>query len=189
MIRRTLLSILALSLALPLASGMGKRPQKNSLTFHIESEAADGPRMVFPLNMGNKKRFFRKSPVTFTKELVSLKHFADPEGTFGATFTFGLAAKTRIAALTTQHQGKWLVAMLNGRPVDGVFIDSPVRDGRLVIWRGILQTEIIRFEYALPLTGETRKEWKKRLKRHEKERKAAAKAAKEAQKERNRRKL
>jgi len=187
MIRRTLLGILTLALTLPLASGMGKRPQKNTLTFHLESNAADGPRMVFPLQMGNKKRFFKKSPVVFTKELVSLKHFADSEGTFGATFTFDRAASGRIAALTTQNQGKWLVAMLNGRAVDGVFIDSPVRDGRLVIWRGIQQAEIVRFEYAMPLTGESHKEWKKRLKGHEKQRKEAIKAAKEAQKERNRR--
>ena len=188
MIRRTLLGILSLVLILPIASGMGKRPKKNTLTFHLESHSADGPRMVFPLQMGNKKRFFKKSPVTFTKELVSLKHFADSEGTFGATFTFQRAASGRIAALTTQNQGKWLVAMLNGRPVDGVFIDSPVTDGRLVVWQGILQTEIIRFEYSLPITGESRKEWKKRIKRHEKQRKAAKKAAQEAQKERNRRK-
>ena len=64
----------------------------------------------------------------------------------------------------------------------------PVRDGKLVIWQGIKQVEIIRFEYASPLTGESQKEWKERIKGHEKQRKEAQKAAKEAQKERNRRK-
>jgi len=181
-------SILAISMAAPSAFAMGKRPEKNRLTFHLEGDATDGPKMVFPLPMGNKKRFFKKSPLTFTKEIISFKHFVAEDGNYGATFSFDKGAFNRIAALTTQNQGKWLVAMLNGRPVDAVYIDRPVRDGRLVIWQGIKQVEIIRFEYALPLTGETRKEWQTRLKGHEKQRKAAQKAAKQAQKDRNRRK-
>lgn len=188
MTRRIILGILAATLILPSASGMGKRPEKNRLTFHLEGDISDGPKMVLPLQMGNKKRYFKKSPITFSKELVSLKHFPDEQGEYGAVFSFNLAAKTRIAAITTQNQDKWIVAMLNGRPVDGVFIDSPVTDGKLVIWRGINQSEIIRFEYFMPYTGETRKDWKKRIKGHEKQRKAAAKEAKEIQKERNRRK-
>lgn len=187
MTRRIILSILAISMAAPAALAMGKRPEKNRLTFHIEGDITDGPKMVFPLDMGNKKRFFKKSPITFTKEIVSLKHFMTDDGTFGAAFTFDKAASRRIAALTNSNQDKWLVAMLNGRAVDAVFIDRPVTDGKLVIWQGIQQVEIIRFEYAMPITGETSEEWKKRIKGHEEQRKAAKKEAKEAQKERNRR--
>ncbi|MDG1975489.1 MAG: hypothetical protein P8I39_03050, partial [Akkermansiaceae bacterium] len=91
------------------------------------------------------------------------------DGTYGATFSFSKAAAGRIAAITTSNQDKWLVAMLNGRPVDAVYIDKPVGDGRLVIWRGIKQVEIIRFEYAMPLTGETSKQWKERIKGHERQ--------------------
>ncbi len=187
MTRRLILSLLAFAIVTPSAFAMGKRPEKNRLTFHLQGDVSDGPKMVFPLPMGSKKRYFRKSPITFTKEIVSLKHFVADDGTFGATFSFDKAAAGRIAALTTSNQDKWLVAMLNGRPVDAVFIDKPIRDGRLVIWQGIKQVEIIRFEYAMPITGETTKQWKKRIKGHEAQRKAAQKAAKEAQKERNRR--
>ncbi len=187
MTRRLILSLLAFAIVTPSAFAMGKRPEKNRLTFHLQGDVSDGPKMVFPLPMGSKKRYFRKSPITFTKEIVSLKHFVADDGTFGATFSFDKAAAGRIAALTTSNQDKWLVAMLNGRPVDAVFIDKPIRDGRLVIWQGIKQVEIIRFEYAMPITGETTKQWKERIKGHEAQRKAAQKAAKEAQKERNRR--
>jgi hypothetical protein len=188
MTRRLILSLLTICMVLPSALAMGKRPEKNRLTFHLEGHVSDGPKMVFPLPMGTKKRFFKKSPLTFSKEIVSLKHFVTTDGSYGATFAFERAAAGRIAALTTQNQGKWLLAMLNGRPVDAVYIDTPVRDGKLVIWQGIKQVEIIRFEYASPLTGESQKEWKERIKGHEKQRKEAQKAAKEAQKERNRRK-
>lgn len=186
MTRRLLLPFLAFAMVTPVFS-MGKRPEKNRLTFHIQGDRTDGAKMVFPVPMGNKKLFFRKTPLTATKEIVSLKHFVAEDGTYGATFSFDRAAAQRIAAVTTSNQDKWLVAMLNGRPVDAVFIDQAVVDGRLVVWQGIQQAEIIRFEYAMPLTGETREQWKRRIKGHEQQRKAAQKAAKEAQQERNRR--
>lgn len=186
MTQKLLLPLLALSLIAP-AFSMGKRPEKNRLTFHIQTDQSDGQKMVFAVPFGNKNLFFSKTPVTATKEIVSLKHFVAEDGTFGATFSFDKAGGGRIAAVTTARQDKWLVAMLNGRPVDVVFIDRPVTDGKLVIWKGIKQTEIIRFEYAMPITGENRDQWKKRIAGHEKQRKAAKKAAKESQEERNRR--
>lgn len=184
---RVLLIPLLIVASISLAYPMGKRPEKNRLTFHIQGKESDGPKMAFPVPMGDRRLFFSKSPVTFTKEIVSLKHFMTDDGTYGATFSFDKPAAGRIAAITTSNRDKWLVAMLNGRPVDVVFIDEPVTDGRLVIWRGITQKEIIRFEYAMPITGETREQWKDRIKGHEKQRKAAQKAMQEAQEERNRR--
>ena len=184
--KHLLLPLLFAVTVLPAFSG-SKRPEKNRLTFHIQSIKADGPKMVFPVQMGAQQAFFSKTPVTFNKEIVSLKHFQAKDGTFGATFSFDKTGAQRIAAITTSNQDKWLVAMLNGRPVDFVFIDKPVVDGRLVVWRGIKQSEIIRFEYAMPITGETREQWKQRIKGHEAQRKAAQKEMKEAQKERNRR--
>ena len=184
MTRRLILSLLALTCLVP-AYGFGKKENKNRLTFHLEGDQTDGPKMVFPLPMGNKKRFFLKSPLTFTKELVAYTPFFAEDGTAGATFAFNRGAMTRIAAMTTQNQGKWLVAMLNGRPVDAVFIKNPVNDGKLVVWQGIKESEILAFDYVLPHIGEDHKDWKARLKAHEVARKEAAKAAKERQKLRN----
>jgi len=186
MTRHLLLSLFAFSLLAP-AYGMGKKQDKNQLTFHLQGDQTDGPKMVFPLPMGNQKGFFRKSPLTFTKEILAYKPFFSDDGTAGATFAFSQAASTRIAALTTQNQGKWIVAMLNGRPVDFLRIDNPVRDGRLVIWRGIKESEIFAFDYVIPHIGEDRKDWKARLKAHAAAKKAAEKAAKERQEARNRR--
>lgn len=186
MTRSLLLPLLALTLITPAFAG-GKRPSKNRLTFHIQGDQTDGQKMVFPVPMGRKQRFFQKTPVNKTTEIVSLKHFIADDGTFGAVFSFDKNTAGRISAVTNRNQDKWLLAMLNGRPVDAVYIDRPVVDGRLVVWRGITQSEIIRFEYAMPITGETKEQWDARIKGHEEQRKAAQKAAKEAQKERNRR--
>jgi len=186
MTRRLIFSLFAFSLLTP-AYGMGEKQNKNTLTFHLQGDQTDGPKMVFPLPMGDQKGFFRKSPLTLTKEILAYTPFFSDDGTAGATFAFSQKASTRIAALTTENQGKWIIAMLNGRPVDFLRIDNPVHDGRLVIWRGIKESEILAFDYVLPHIGEDRKDWKARLKDHSTAKKAAGKSAKERQKERNRR--
>jgi len=178
--------LLALAVTSP-AFSMGKRPEKNRLSFHIQTDRTDGQKMVFPVPFGNKKLFFSKTPIVTIKNIVSLKHFVAEDGSFGAAFSFDKIGANRVAAVTTANQDKWLVAMLNGRPVDVVFVDRPIVDGKLVVWKDIKQKEIIRFEYAMPITGETREQWKARIKGHEKQRKAAKKAAKEEQDERNQR--
>ncbi len=179
MIKRSIFIILALALSLPSAIAGGKRPQKNRISFHIQGGMQDGPRMVFPAMVRGKRLFFQKTPIATAKNITSFKHFENPTGTFGATFSFDRQISKRITAFTTQHQKKWLVAMLNGRVVDSVIIDKPIRDGKLVVWDGIKLVEIVRFEYAFPLTGESREEWRKRLKEHNQNRKAAQKELKE----------
>lgn len=186
MTRRFLLALLSTAFLLP-TYGMGKRADKNQLTFHLEGSETDGPKMVFPLPMGNQKRFFMKSPLTFTKELVAYTPFVAKDGSAGATFAFTRSATTRIAAMTTTHHGKWLVAMLNGRPVDAVYIDNPVQDGRLVIWQGMKEPEIYAFDLVLPHIGEDRKNWQTRIQGYKKARKEAARQGKEKQEARNRR--
>ncbi len=188
MTRRIILSILALCLCTPAFASGGKKKTKNRLTFHLEGHHTDGQKMVFPLQMGNKKRFFQKTPLVMNKEIVAHKPFFAQDGTAGSTFLFNRAAINRVSALTTQNQGKWIVAMLNGRAVDSVYIDRPIIDGKLVIWQGLTKAEIIAFDYVIPHIGEDRKTWKKRLKDHKKARKAEIKRRKEEQKERNRRK-
>ena len=159
----------------------GKKPPKNRLTFHMQGQASDGPKMVFPLPMGGKRLFFKKSPLTFTKEIVAFLPFFAEDGTAGATFQFRPETARRIAAITNQNRQKWLVAMLNGRPVDAVFIEEPVTDGKLVIWQGMKQAETVSFDYVIPHIGESGKEWKERLKNHKKARAAEIKARKEKQ--------
>jgi len=178
--RLLIITLLSLSLT-PSVFSFGKKPPKNRLTFHMQGQASDGPKMVFPLPIGDKRLFFKKSPLTFTKEIVAFLPFFAEDGTAGATFQFRPETARRIAALTNQNRQKWLVAMLNGRPVDAVFIEKPVTDGKLVIWQGIKQAEIISFDYIIPHIGESDKEWEERLENHKKSRAAEIQARKEKQ--------
>jgi len=178
--RLFLITLLSLSVTSSVFA-FGKKPPKNRLTFHLQGQASDGPKMVFPLPVGGKRLFFRKSPMTFTKEIVAFLPFYAEDGTAGATFQFRTETARRIAALTNQNRQKWVVAMLNGRPVDAVFIEKPVTDGKLVIWQGMKQAEVVSFDYIIPHIGESRKQWQQRLKDHKKARAAEIKARKKKQ--------
>ena len=179
--RLFIITLLSLSLTAPIFA-FGKKPPKNRLTFHLQGHSTDNPKMIFPLPMGGKRLFFKKSPLTFTKDIQAFLPFFAEDGTVGATFQFSREATRRIAALTTQNSKKWLVAMLNGRPVDAVFIEKPVTDGKLVIWQGMKQAEVVSFDYVIPHIGETSKQWKQRLKDHKVARAAEIKARKEKNK-------
>ncbi|MDB4537244.1 hypothetical protein N9230_01360 [Akkermansiaceae bacterium] len=179
--RLFIITLLSLSLASPLFA-FGKKPPKNILTFHIQAHSTDNPKMIFPLPVGGKRLFFQKSPITFTKEIAAFLPFFAEDGTAGATFQFNKAAAQRIAAITTQNRQKWIVAMLNGRPMDAVYVEKPVTDGRLVVWQGMKQGEVVAFDYIIPHIGETSKQWKQRLKDHKAARAAEIKARKEKKK-------
>ena len=179
--RLLILTLLSLSFTSPVFA-WGKKPPKNALTFHMQGHATDNPKMIFPVPMGGKQLHFKKSPLTFTKEIVAFTPFYAEDGTIGATFQFKPETKQRIAALTNQNRQKWLLAMLNGRPVDAVFIERPVTDGKLVIWQGMKQAEVVSFDYIIPHIGESNKEWQQRLKDHKAAREAEIKARKEANK-------
>ena len=181
--RLLIITLLSLSLTSSVFS-FGKKPPKNRLTFHMQGQASDGPKMVFPQRipqLEGRQLFFKKSPLTFTKEIVAfLPSFAE-DGTARATFQFRPETARRIAAITNQNRQKWLAARLNGRFVGAVFIENPVTDGKLSIWQGMKQAEIVSFDYIIPRIGESGKEWKERLENHKKARAAEIKARKEKQ--------
>jgi hypothetical protein len=60
----------------------------------------------------------------------------------------------RLAAITAANQRRWMLANVNGRPVDAVMIDAQISDGVLVVWRGINLADIQALDATLPRAGE-----------------------------------
>ena len=81
---------------------------------------------------------------------------------YGLLFQLKDPAKRRLNALSLTNQGKYLLAQVNGRVVDGVLIDKPVDDGLIVIWKGITSDEVKMFDKVLPRIGDTGKGKKKK---------------------------
>lgn len=156
---RLLSATLGILLALAAASSVsaaGKADNKASISFHIETEASDNPKMIFPHTVNNgQKRFFRRIPEISSKDVVSYGPFPSDSGDgYGAVFRLKESAAKRLSAVTNMNQEKWLVAQVNGRLVDAVIIDQPINDGVLVVWKGITIADLTIFDKSIKRTGE-----------------------------------
>lgn len=155
--------LLALLIFPPALQAGGKKPDPTQISFHLQGESQEGPKLVFPVPIKGQQVFFRKSSVVNTKDIMAFRPFVAERGN-GVTLQFNPPAARRLNGVTAQNQSRWLLAMFNGRPVDAVLINAPVTDGQLVIWEGIHLVEIQRMNHQWPFIGEDQKVWKKRVK-------------------------
>jgi len=141
----------------------GKADTKATLSFHMETEATDNPKMIFAQLTNGQTRYFRRMPEITTKDVESFNPFPSDVGgdDYGIVFKLKDNAAKRLAALTNLNQGRWLLAQINGRVVDGVLIDKQVDDGFIVIWKGATLADISVFDAALPRLGQDGKKKKK----------------------------
>lgn len=126
-----------------------------TVSFHIETEASDNPKMIFAQQTNGKTRYFRRMPEITTKDMVAFNPFPSDAGgdDYGIVFQLKDNATKRFAAITNINQGRWLIAQINGRIVDGVLIDRPVDDGFIVIWKGAMLADVHIFEKKLQRIG------------------------------------
>lgn len=146
------------ALAAPsMLSAAGKADKKKtSLSFHIETEASDNPKMIFSYSpTSGQTRYFRRMPEISSKDVTSYSPFPSESGDgYGAVFRLKGNAAKRLSALSNINQGKWLVAQVNGRLVDAVLVDQPINDGVLVVWKGITLADLSAFDETIKRSGE-----------------------------------
>jgi hypothetical protein len=151
-----LIALLALAMLAFAASShaAGKRGEKAAVSFHMETDAGDNPKMTFPQVQANgQTRYFRRMAEIGTKDVVSFSPFPADDGSYGIVFRLKEPAARRFAAITNANQGRWLLAMMNGRIVDGVLIDKQVDDGMAVVWKNATLADIALFDESLPRIG------------------------------------
>jgi hypothetical protein len=135
-----------------------KKAKNMAVTFHIETEATANPKMFFEQPIAGKRRFFQRSPDFNSGDVVAFGPFmSDNEKDYGMVLKLRPIAASRLESLTTANQGKMLLATFNGRPIDAVIIDQPVKDGHLVIWNGITEAEIKECDKVVPRIGKDKK--------------------------------
>lgn len=132
------------------ATAGGNAKNTTAITLHIETEGTDNPKMIFPQMANGKTRYFRRLPEISGKDIRSYSPFPCETGGFGLTLLLKPTAANRYAAITSANQGKWLIAQVNGRVVDGVMIDQQVSDGVVIIWKGIELADIKLLDKTLP---------------------------------------
>ncbi len=138
----------------------GKKNNKASITFHMETEGTDNPKMIFPQLANGQQRFFRRMPEIATKDIESFSPFPSEVGEYGLALKLKRPAANRLAAITNANQNRWMITQLNGRVVDGILIDKQIDDGVLVVWKGVTLADIDVLDKVLPRTGEMNKKKK-----------------------------
>ncbi len=152
------LVFLALHLGVDSAMAAGDKKQAAVISFHIETEATDNPKMIFPHEVFGRQRVFRRIPELSTKDFVAFSPFpAEDQASYGVVFQLKENARRRFAAITSISQGKWLVCQAFGRIVDGVMVDQAVDDGAVVVWKGLSLDEIHEMDKTIPRIGENKK--------------------------------
>ena len=136
----------------------GNKAKKVDISFHIETEASDNPKMIFPHEVMGKQRFFRRIPEVSSNDLVAFSPFpSDDQASYGVILQLKDNARRRLAAVSQISSGKWLVCKAFGRMVDGVLVEDPVDDGVVVVWKGLSIEEIGILDELLPRIGEKKK--------------------------------
>ncbi len=155
----TILRLLPLALLCASPVWAGDKMGKNmAVSFHLETDAATNPKMVFEQDIAGKKRFFSRTPDISTKDVVAFGPFlSDNQVDFGMVLKLRPTAAARLESITSANQGKMLLATFNGRRIDAVMIDQTVKDGHLVIWNGITEAEVKECDKVAPRLSEQKK--------------------------------
>jgi hypothetical protein len=150
------IAILSLSPGLTAHAG-GKKGEDSGISFHLQGDASDNPKMTFEQFNAGQKMVFRRNPEFLTKDIAAFNPFPSQDGQgFGAVLQLKPSAKNRLAAITNSNVNRWMLTVVNGRRVDAVYIDKEVTDGYLVIWKGIGAAEIEIFDKTVPRIGESK---------------------------------
>lgn len=127
-------------------------------SFHIQTDATDNPKMIFPHEISGERLFFRRVPEISSQDFVAFSPFpSDVPGSYGVIFQLKANAARRLAAVSSANQGKWLVCQAFGRIVDAVVIDRPVNDGAIIVWKGVTLEEAKALDKVIPRIGEKKK--------------------------------
>lgn len=152
--RRFLMLLLAALPVAPLHAG-GKKDSQAKISFHIQADRNENPKMIFPQLTNGRQLFYRRMSEVNERDIANFNPFPSRDGEgFGLLLQLKPGAINRINAVTTENINRWMVAMVNGRVVDAVFIEKPVNDGQLVIWKGIGAGEIQALDKKFPRIGE-----------------------------------
>ncbi len=177
----------------PFLVSMNKKP-KFTITIHAQADEMDVPKTMFPVNVGGRRVLFKILPEISQENVVAMHAFPSETGNGqGVALQLEVRGRGSLEMATRMRQGQYLLAMVNGVPVDFLQIDRPVSDGIITIWQGFTPEVVAEMEKKyrkikpggapsmsedMEMIPSTRKEKKRSKKLEEEEEKAAEKARK-----------
>ena len=130
------LILLAACLLPQSAFAAGSKQGKAQISFHLQAEAGDSPKMVYPIMVGGNKMDFKRMPEVQTKDVAGYKAVPskDKQGVYDIVVQLKPNAAKRLQMITNASRGRYMAGQLNGRPGEAVLINAQINDGILVIW-------------------------------------------------------
>ena len=113
MTRRSLFALFFLAVSLtPMATfAGGKINDKTVVSFHLETDTNENPKMIFALPVEGQTRHFRRLPEINTQDMKTFRPFSSDAGGYGIVFELKDNAARRLTAVTQANPERWLAAV------------------------------------------------------------------------------
>lgn len=151
---RILLSLLLLVALVPCAEAGSSKKGKAQISFHLQADDSENPKMTFPMASNGRQFFFRRIPEITHKDIAGVKAVPNRENpkVYDLVLQLNQRGSNRLANISNANQGAWFGALLNGRSSGAVVIDGPINDGVLVIWGSATDADLTTLRKAFPKT-------------------------------------
>lgn len=129
---------------------MSKKPTY-SITFHSQASEMELPKTTFPFELEGKKVLLHIVPEFSQQNIAAFYPFPSETGNGnGVTLQLDFRGKSSLEMVTRTKRGEFMLAMVNGQPVDYVAIDQAVLDGIVTIWSGVPDSTIAALDKKFP---------------------------------------
>ena len=139
--RIAILLFVAVLLPSPLQAA-GSKKGKAQVSFHLQADPGDAPKMVYPLQVADKQMGFKRMPEIQTQDIAGYKAVPSKtqQGTYDIVVQLKPKAAKRLQNITNAHRGRYMASQLNGRTGEPMLINAQINDGVLVVW-GVANAE------------------------------------------------
>lgn len=130
-------TVLLLAILLPhTATAAGSKNGKAQVSFHLQADPGDSPKMIYPMMVNGKQTNFKRMAEIQTDDIAGYKAVPSKtmEGVYDIVVQLKPKAAGRLQNLTNVNRGRYMAAQINGRTGEPVLINAQINDGVLVIW-------------------------------------------------------
>src|SRR5476651_2392995 len=112
--------------------------KKTSISFHSMASENDMKKTMFPVEIGGKQVLFKLVPEFTLENVTGFHSFNSEDGkSNGVTLKLDFRGTANLEIVTrTSMPDQYLMAMVNGAPVDFLALDTVISDGIVTIWQG-----------------------------------------------------
>ena len=114
------------------------------ISFHLQgSSDTDSHKSIFQVNVKGQNLTFMKAPEFTQENIAAFYPFPDKKsGTNGIFIRLDGRGRRKLEIASQSTEGRYLIALVNAKPVDMVVLDRLITDGAITIWQGVPDTVV-----------------------------------------------